>query len=71
MTPKERLDRVLVIQNALYELLTTEEADAYEVLNDHLNDLIGDLRNDYQETLVSEIWPTAPLTGGFLLPFIP
>jgi len=65
MTPKERLDRALVIlklvqkhpnlQNALYELLTTEEADAYEVLNDHLNDLIGDLRNDYQETLGSEV----------------
>ena len=65
MTPKERLDRVLVIQNALYELMTTEEADAYEVLNDHLNDLIGDLRNDYQETLGSEVWPTTPTRGGF------
>ena len=55
MTPKERLDRALVIQNALYELLTTQEADTYEVLNDHFNDLIGDLRNDYQETLGSEV----------------
>ncbi len=65
MTPKERLDRALVIlklvqkhpnlQNALYELLTTKEADTYEVLNDHFNDLIGDLRNDYQETLGSEV----------------
>jgi hypothetical protein len=55
MTPLDRLNRALVIQNALTELMTDTEADTYEVLTEHFNDYINDLRIDYQDSLGSEI----------------
>lgn len=56
MTAKDRLDRALVIQNALYQLMTTEEADTYEdVIHGHLNDYIGDLKQDYAKTLGTDL----------------
>lgn len=55
MKPIDRLNRALVIQNALCELMTDDEADTYECLIDHLGDYISDLTIDHQNTLGSNV----------------
>jgi len=51
MTPKQRLDRALQIRAALTALMTDDEADTYEVIQEHLGDFINDLAQDYEDTL--------------------
>jgi len=51
MTPKQRLDRALQIRAALTALMTDDEADTYEVIQEHLADFINDLAQDYEDTL--------------------
>ena len=55
MTPKQRLDRALQIRAALTDLMTDEESDNYEGLDEHFQDYINDLTLDHQKTL-----PTLP-----------
>ena len=55
MTPKQRLDRALQIRAALTDLMTDEENDNYEGLDEHFQDYINDLTLDHQKTL-----PTLP-----------
>ena len=55
MSELDRLNRALLIQNALASLMTDEEADNYEALIEHFDDYIRDLMIDYQNTLDSEI----------------
>jgi|TARA_R110002033_G_scaffold73528_3_gene124851 hypothetical protein len=51
MTPKQRLDRALQIRAALTDLMTDEESDNYEGLDEHFQDYINDLTLDHQQTL--------------------
>ena len=51
MTPKQRLDRALQIRAALTALMTDDEADSYDVIDDHLTDYINELARDYEATL--------------------
>jgi hypothetical protein len=51
MTPKQRLDRALQIRAALTDLMTDEENDNYEGLDEHFQDYINDLTLDHQKTL--------------------
>ena len=51
MTPKHRLDRALQIRAALTDLMTDEESDNYEGLDEHFQDYINDLTLDHQQTL--------------------
>ena len=51
MTPKQRLDRALQIRAALTDLMTDEESDNYEGLDEHFQDYINDLTLDHQKTL--------------------
>jgi len=51
MTPKQRLDRALQIRAALTALMTDDEADSYDVIDEHLTDYINELTRDYEETL--------------------
>ena len=55
VTPKQRLDRALQIRAALTNLMTDEESDNYEGLDEHFQDYINDLTLDHQKTL-----PTLP-----------
>jgi hypothetical protein len=56
MTELERLNRALVIYNALEELMTPQERDEYlDGINDHYEDWLRDLRIDYQNTLGSSL----------------
>ena len=51
VTPKQRLDRALQIRAALTDLMTDEESDNYEGLDEHFQDYINDLTLDHQRTL--------------------
>ena len=51
MTPKQRLDRALQIRAALTALMTDDEADSYEAIDEHLTDYINELARDYEDTL--------------------
>lgn len=51
MTPKQRLDRALQIRAALTALMTDDEADTYEVIDEHLTDYINELSLEYEATL--------------------
>ena len=51
VTPKQRLDRALQIRAALTNLMTDEESDNYEGLDEHFQDYINDLTLDHQRTL--------------------
>jgi hypothetical protein len=55
MKPVDRLNRALVIENALLALMTDDEAETYECLIDHLGDYISDLTIDHQNTLGSDV----------------
>lgn len=53
MDTRQRLERALRIRAALQDLMTTEEADNYEDLDNHFCDYIRDLAIDHQNTLPS------------------
>ena len=59
MNTQQRLDRALQIRAALQDLMTTEEADTYEDLDNHFCDYIRDLAINHQRSLPSlpAIWP--------------
>ena len=51
MTPLERLNRALVIRKALTDLMTAEEAETHEGINDYLEDYVRDLVLDYERSI--------------------
>ena len=51
MTPKQRLDRAIQIRVALSRLMTDDEAEAFEGIQEHLADYINELAQSYEETL--------------------
>ena len=51
MNPKQRLDRALQIRAALTALMTDDEADTYEVIDEHLAEYINELSLAYEATL--------------------
>jgi hypothetical protein len=51
MNPKQRLDRALQIRAALTALMTDDEADTYEMIDEHLAEYINELSLAYQATL--------------------
>jgi len=53
MNTRQRLDRALQIRAALQDLMTPEESDTYEDLDNHFCDYIRDLTIDHQNTLPS------------------
>jgi hypothetical protein len=53
MNTRQRLDRALQIRAALQDLMTAEESDTYEDLDNHFCDYIRDLTIDHQNTLPS------------------
>ncbi len=53
MNTQQRLDRALQIRAALQDLMTTEEADTYEDLDNHFCDYIRDLAINHQRSLPS------------------
>jgi len=53
MNTQQRLDRALQIRGALQDLMTTEEADTYEDLDNHFCDYIRDLAINHQRSLPS------------------
>jgi len=53
MNTQQRLDRALQIRAALQDLMTTEEADTYEDLDNHFCDYIRDLDINHQRSLPS------------------
>ena len=51
MTTKQRLDRALQSRAALTALMTDDEADSFEALDEHLTDYINELSLAYEATL--------------------
>ena len=51
MNAKQRLDRAIEIRVALSRLMTDDEAESYEVIQEHLADYINELVQNYEETL--------------------
>lgn len=51
MNPNERLSPALQIKAALAALMTDDEANGYEVIDQHLAEYINELSLAYQDTL--------------------